>query len=614
MPSMPNSALPTSATSTDAQIVAAIASGMSQREIARTLHASRHRIRRLAGETFEQIADVAPAVDDGINHPAIALIEDLLPPAAQLDAILLDAEMPAPRAQALAIQEEVIRAPIEPAGPSPLLPRIHAPQPRRLDGRRFLLTSAQEGTPVHPEFLASLLVMADEVDAELLVSGYTYNRAAVGDASQGRLGEKGAGASFASDVMPYLCNESVRLADDLVFCAELDILPTAVDPLSGLDSYTGSSSAVVPHAKVAMRSMPRMKGRDPRFLFTTGTVTQRHYVQRKAGQKAEHHHVYGALFIEMDPDGTWFPRQIIADDSGCFHDLERRYTPTGSRPMDILAWQPGDIHREKADQDTLDAIWGRGGLVDQLRPRHQIIHDVADFTARNHHNLKDPHWMARQLAAGAHADTVEEDIKQVAGFLASASRSWCRTHVIPSNHDEAFERWLREADGHRDARNAYYWHEWNAVVFRAIRERRDVFIFEAAVRAAAGDAPLQKVAFLRRDESLEIGGIEHALHGDLGPNGSRGSPKAFRSMGTRVSTGHTHSASIYDGVYTPGTVGRMDMGYNKGPSSWSQSGVVTYPNGKRSIIILRGTRWRAGQGGDQAVMSAADIEDIIFRA
>lgn len=35
------------------------------------------------------------------------------------------------------------------------------------------------------------------------------------------------------------------------------------------------------------------------------------------------------------------------------------------------------------------------------------------------------------------------------------------------------------------------------------------------------------------------------------------------------------------------------MGYNKGPSSWSHSHVVTYPNGKRAVVTMRGTRWRA---------------------
>ncbi len=44
----------------------------------------------------------------------------------------------------------------------------------------------------------------------------------------------------------------------------------------------------------------------------------------------------------------------------------------------------------------------------------------------------------------------------------------CRTVVVESNHDEAFRRWLSEADGHRDAANARFWHFWNYRMFQAV--------------------------------------------------------------------------------------------------------------------------------------------------
>jgi hypothetical protein len=47
-----------------------------------------------------------------------------------------------------------------------------------------------------------------------------------------------------------------------------------------------------------------------------------------------------------------------------------------------------------------------------------------------------------------------------------------------------------------------------------------------------------------------------------------------------------------DGIYTSGTTSKLDMGYNKGLSSWSHSHVVTLPNGKRQIITLQNGRWR----------------------
>jgi hypothetical protein len=83
------------------------------------------------------------------------------------------------------------------------------------------------------------------------------------------------------------------------------------------------------------------------------------------------------------------------------------------------------------------------------------------------------------------------------------------------------------------------------------------------------------------------------MHGHTGVNGARGSPAGYRKMDTKANTGHTHSAGITDGVYTAGVSGKLDMGYNKGPSSWSHSHIITYPNGKRSIITTKAGKWHA---------------------
>ena len=102
------------------------------------------------------------------------------------------------------------------------------------------------------------------------------------------------------------------------------------------------------------------------------------------------------------------------------------------------------------------------------------------------------------------------------------------------------------------------------------------------------------VDYVREDESRKVHGtdIEAGVHGHLGPNGARGSPTNLRTIG-KANTAHTHSAGIIDGIYTAGVYGSLDMGYNKGPSSWSHSLIVTYLNGKRAILTIKnGKAWR----------------------
>ena len=61
----------------------------------------------------------------------------------------------------------------------------------------------------------------------------------------------------------------------------------------------------------------------------------------------------------------------------------------------------------------------------------------------------------------------------------------------------------------------------------------------------------------------------------------------------RANIGHSHAAGILDGVYQAGTSFKLQLDYNRGPSSWSHSHIVTYESGKRAIITVRDGGWRA---------------------
>jgi azurin len=60
-----------------------------------------------------------------------------------------------------------------------------------------------------------------------------------------------------------------------------------------------------------------------------------------------------------------------------------------------------------------------------------------------------------------------------------------------------------------------------------------------------------------------------------------------------MNTGHTHTASILEGVYTAGVKANLEQGYNKGASSWSHSDIITYSGGKRAIVTFKNGKWRA---------------------
>ncbi|QIG68295.1 A1 protein [Rhizobium phage RHph_Y48] len=469
----------------------------------------------------------------------------------------------------------------------------------RLEGRRFILTSAQNNTNLHEDFWNALQTFATERSARLLVSRFTYNKNAWRNASSHNEGvnatEDSDGIWYDPRIAPYQCDRQVKIADDLVFCGELDILPTAATPLESLRNYTGPNSGIIPHAKVHMVSQATMLDDPAKFLYSTGAATLRNYIDRKAGQVATFHHTFAALYVEVDDDGHWFARQLIADDNGVFYDLDRAYGPGWSRPAtdfgDTIVTL-GDIHVEKVDAV---ALAGAIEMTQFVKAKYVTVHDLIDFTSRNHHNINDPYFLVQQHFQGV--KSVESGMAMGARLLAGLHRALpdAQLLVIRSNHDQAFERWLKNKDGFSDPINAPYWCLANASKLNAIRNNKelDVFVWAMHYAATIEGFPLKNARFIQEDESVVINDIEHGMHGHRGPNGAKGNPKSFRQMGRKVNTAHTHSAGIIDGVWTAGTLSLLRLGYNAGPSSWSQSSIITYPSGKRAIVTQRGPKWRA---------------------
>ena len=376
----------------------------------------------------------------------------------------------------------------------------------------------------------------------------------------------------------------------------MNILPTTPDPLSGLETYTGRSSGIFPQAKHAARSIASAKHEPTKFNFTTGTCTKRNYIQKAAGLKAEQHHTYGAVLVEVDSDGTWFVRQLQQDSRGRMCDLDvavQKGRAYKRQRVESVMW--GDIHAEKCDPTVRRLAWGKRGILDTLRPKRQYVHDLIDFAPRNHHNIKNPHFRFERFVDGQ--ETVEEEMHTAVELLHEMERDWCETVVVNSNHDNAaLTKWLREADYREDPANALFFLKCQLATYEAIaRKDRKFILLEHVLRER--NCP-KRVKFLGIDESSITcegvdGGIENGNHGHLGVGGSRGSPRALSKVGRRQNTAHTHASGIFDGLFSGGTSSLLDMGYNQGPGNWSHTLVITYPGGKRSLSTIYNEKWRA---------------------
>lgn len=464
---------------------------------------------------------------------------------------------------------------------------------------RYVLTAAQSDTKLHEPTWSALHALAAHYGARVLVSTFSYVHRAEGSAKRGTDIATDNG-NYDPRIEPFVADEMLQLAPGLVWNGHLNLLPTAVDPLSGFDSYNGRHSGAFPHAKVAMKSIPTIDSDAAKMQYTTGACTQINYLQKKAGQKAEFDHVYGGLIVEVNSAGHWWVRQLHTDSKGRIYDLDLcvsvdedvgvAYGHTVSPAIPPAAIVFGDIH---VAQLGFSHSLGMREMVQGLKPDLLVMHDILDMESRGHHNRRDPHKMFQ-----LHVDKrecVKTEVEDVGQFLRNMAVS-TKVLVVNSNHDRHLERWLKEADWRLDPVNAEFYVEAQRAYLGAVRAGKR---FDALKWAVGAYSPVKGVKFLAPGESHVVcrdrsGGVELGLHGDLGPGGSRGSIRNLSRLGRKVVIGHSHSAGIFNGAYQTGVSARLDMDYARGaPSAWSHTDCLIYANGKRALLTWWKGKWRA---------------------
>lgn len=450
--------------------------------------------------------------------------------------------------------------------PKPISGGYLAADIHKASGGAYIVTAAQNNTDLHAEFFDALVEYAGHIGAELIVCPILYNK-------NGWLQpEDKTDLWFDPRVRPYLLDDRVYLSDDVLLLGNAHVLPTAKRPLTGFaDAGNQGDWLIIPASKIALECQAALKGETGKTLLSTGTVTQKNYIARKAGMVAELTHNFGAVIVEPFKK----PRSIEWR-GGEFFDFNGAdiYASqcAGAWVAQDTALIFGDIHAEKCATERMAAMIG---IAEKIKPSLIVTHDTLDFESRNHHNKKDPFFLFKQDNEG---NTVKSDIalaRRVLRLFAVIAP----IHVVLSNHDRALDRWLSEADWRHDMVNASQYLKLALAKIRAIKAGLPFDCFAAAC------GKIDRVAFGTADQSRIFNGVELGHHGDKAANGARGSVAGFAKLGVPMVIGHSHTPAICGAVYQVGVGGDLDMGYNEGASSWRHAHCAVYPNGQCQIIF-----------------------------
>jgi hypothetical protein len=158
--------------------------------------------------------------------------------------------------------------------------------------------------------------------------------------------------------------------------------------------------------------------------------------------------------------------------------------------------------------------------------------------------------------------------------------------VIPAaNHNDWMDQWLSNNDWRKERNKKAYL----KYAFIASEKLAPKGMIAYLLDKMFG----KKITTLDYDGSFRYLDWELGLHGDKGSNGSRGGVNQFKNLNTKSVTGHSHTPSRNDGHLCVGTLTLMKMGYNKGLSTWMQSNVLIYPDGKaQHVHFVNGKYYR----------------------
>lgn len=459
--------------------------------------------------------------------------------------------------------------------------------PGAVEKQIIVITWAQNATPLHKGFFRALLAYCKANGAQLIVIPGRYKN------PTSRWEDSQVNAQWwAPELVPFLINQRTAINKNLVLLADIHVQPTAVLPLSGFESLTHGESGILGHPKLQMNVIPTPHQKLPKILTTTGAVTVANYTDTKAGKKGDFHHVLGAVVVELDGK-TFHLRHVNARSDGAFCDLDKSYHSDGSSRVAgrYRAIVFGDTHVRFTDPAVGAASFGSDGLVERLDPETLVFHDLLDSYAVNPHHYGRPFIAVAKRKA--RYDNIHAEVIEACEWLA-ARIGKRQARVVASNHNDFLYRWMDAHDWRSDPENADFYLETALHMVRSAKieaqgtSTADPFQFWAS-------RLIQSPNFkcIGRRESLMIAGIECSLHGDQGPNGSRGSRANLSKIGAKTIIGHSHTPGITNGCYQAGTSTPLALEYTGSVGSWLNAHVSIDPMSKRHIhICVNGKFWR----------------------
>ncbi len=139
--------------------------------------------------------------------------------------------------------------------------------------KRFIITWAQNNTPVHKKLLKNIEAYADFIDAEILVIAGRYKNPTSIWTNNNQNEE-----FWHKEVEPYLDANRQNVHKYVSIMSDIKVQPTAVNPMTGMQALSGINSCIFGSPKVQLEMIPVLDGN------RVPSATSRRYLEDTCNQ------------------------------------------------------------------------------------------------------------------------------------------------------------------------------------------------------------------------------------------------------------------------------------------------------------------------------------------
>lgn len=451
--------------------------------------------------------------------------------------------------------------------------------------RRFFVTSAVTGCDVHEDGMAAVKNYCKRNKAMLLVLPCSDPARQKDHKNKWTLSPD---ISKSSVVF-----KDVALNDNIVL-STIKMSAKQLQPLTGikrLSQKKGSTVVASPKQFLEFVANSNNNTEIPRALMSTGAITKANYqtemyMSERTAELAELDHTLGGIIVEVKNGKIFFFRHVQIDPkTGAFTDIDRKYNADGSMEKvtaDLV--QTGDWHVLSTDPSTRQMA---KEIVEATKPQYLTFEDFFDGITINPHERKNLVSLSKKAKKGLlsldyELESCRKEINEVS--------KWPAQEIVMKygNHEDFLKRWLADGEFMKEPMNKIL-----GMKLTIALEELEILPFEYAMREMYGLEQPDKVKFLSLNDSFKINGIENGAHGHMGKGGRRNPGMAeLEECYGAANVGHNHSAAIFRSVFRVGTGTKLQLGYNDGPSAWTQTHLIQHKDGSRQLITNIEGQWR----------------------